>query len=55
MEGRAALVIRLLGLRFGPLTDEVQNRIAAASLDELDMIGERLLTASTLTEALGSR
>lgn len=52
-EGRVALVIRLLALRFGPLTDEVQNQIASASIDELDAIGERLLTAQTLQEALG--
>jgi hypothetical protein len=52
-EGRAALVIRLLTLRFGPLANEVQGRIAAASIGELDAIGERLLTASTLQEALG--
>lgn len=53
-EGRVALVIRQLALRFGPLTDEVQNQIASASIDELDAIGERLLTAQTLQEALGS-
>lgn len=52
VEGRAALLIRLLGLRFGPLTEEVQNRIAAAPIEQLDAIRERLLTAQTLQEAL---
>jgi hypothetical protein len=52
--GRAALVIRLLTLRFGPPTDDVQTRIAQASITELDAIAERLLTAQTLQEALGS-
>lgn len=52
-EGRVALLNRLLALRFGPLTQDVEARIAAASITELDAIGERLLTAQTLQEALG--
>jgi hypothetical protein len=52
-EGRAALVIKLLALRFGPLPQQVEPRIAEASIEELDQIGERLLTAQTLEEALG--
>jgi len=51
--GRAALVCRLLAARFGPLTDEVGARLRTASIAELDAIGERLLSASTLQEALG--
>jgi hypothetical protein len=54
-EGRAALVIRQLTLRFGPLTQEVEARIAQASIEQLDEMGERLLTAQTLDEAIGSR
>jgi predicted transposase YdaD len=53
VEGRAALVIRQLTLRFGPVADEVRARIARATISELDDIGERLLTAPTLQEALG--
>jgi len=45
----------LLAVRYGPLTDEVQAGIRAASIAELDAIAERLLTASTLQEALGQR
>ena len=52
--GRAALVIRLLTLRFGPPAEDVQARIAQAPIAELDAMGERLLTAQTLQEALGS-
>ncbi len=52
VEGRAALVIRLLTLRFGPLADDVRSRITGASIEELDAVGERLLTAKTLQEAL---
>lgn len=51
--GRAAIVTRLLTIRFGELTDAVYSRIAAASIAELDAIGERLLTAKTLSEAVG--
>ena len=52
-QGRAELVARQLTLRFGALTQADQARIAGASIDELDAIGERLLTARTLQEALG--
>jgi hypothetical protein len=52
--GRAALVTRLLTLRFGSLNAETQSRILEASVTELDAMGERLLTAQTLHEALNS-
>jgi hypothetical protein len=52
--GRAALISRLLTVRFGPLGASERSRIHAASIAELDAIGERLLTANTLDEALGS-
>lgn len=52
--GRAALVIRQLTLRFGPLSGESQAQIAQCSVAELDAIGERLLTAATAQEAVGS-
>jgi uncharacterized protein DUF4351 len=52
--GRAALVIRLLTARFGSVAPQLDDRIQHASIAELDAIGERLLTASTLHEALGS-
>jgi hypothetical protein len=53
-KGRAALLIRLLALRFGPLTQQAEMRIAEASIEQLDEIGERLLTAQTLDEAIGA-
>jgi predicted transposase YdaD len=52
-EGRAGLICRLLTVRFGPLTAEVETQIRSASISELDAIGERLLTVPTLQEALG--
>jgi hypothetical protein len=51
-EGRADLLRRLLALRFGALTPEAAARVATASAEELDAIGERLLTAQTLEDAL---
>jgi hypothetical protein len=51
-EGCADLLRRLLALRFGVLTPEAAARIATASAKELEAIGERLLTAQTLEEAL---
>jgi Domain of unknown function (DUF4351) len=53
-KGRVALVIKQLTFRFGPLPDEVQAALAQSSIAELDAIGERLLTAQTLQDALGS-
>jgi hypothetical protein len=52
--GRAALIVRLLTRRFGALPPQVEARIADASIAQLDEIGERLLSAQTLDEALGA-
>ena len=54
-EGKVALIRRLLTLRFGTLTSQVEGRLTEASIAELDEIGERLLTAQSLDEAIGSR
>lgn len=51
--GRAALVIRQLITRFGRVESDVDARLRCASVVELDAIGERLLTARTLQDALG--
>jgi len=53
VRGRAALIARQLTLRFGPLGAGERSRILSASVAELDAIGERLLTAPTLGDALG--
>jgi hypothetical protein len=52
-EGRAALVTRQLSIRFGELSQGVKDKLAAAPISTLDAIGERLLTAPTLAEAVG--
>jgi flagellar biosynthesis/type III secretory pathway protein FliH len=51
--GRAALIARQLTLRFGPLGATERSRILAASIAELDAMGERLLISQTLDEVLG--
>lgn len=51
-EGRAALLEKQLTARFGFLPEDIKTRIATASIDELDAIGERLLSAKTLEEAV---
>ena len=53
-QGRAGLITRLLTCRFGAIDAQTQALIERASVDDLDAIGERLLTARTLQEALGS-
>jgi hypothetical protein len=52
--GRRELVTRLLTVRFGSLPEEAQTQIAQLGIDELDAVGERLLTANSVGEALGS-
>ena len=51
-EGRAALILKQLTSRFGQLDEPTTARIAQASIEELDAIGERLLVAQTLRDAL---
>ena len=52
-EGRAALILKLLAFRFGAVGVEIEGRIRRASVPELDLIGERLLGARNLEEAVG--
>jgi hypothetical protein len=54
-EGRAALLERQLTRRFGSLSAETIERLRAATIEELDAIGERLLSAESLAEAVGVR
>jgi hypothetical protein len=52
-EGRVELLQRLLTRRFGAVPPAAIERLSAATIDELDAIGERLLSAATLEDALG--
>ena len=51
--GRLAIVSRQLARRFGPITADIHDRLRRASVEDLDAIGERILFAGTLQEALG--
>lgn len=52
-KGRAAIVARQLTFRFGALSEAVQARLAAATVDELDRFAERILGASRIEDLLG--
>jgi len=54
VEGRMEIVLKLLVSRFGPLPDRIQTRVRGAQAAQLDAVAERMLTAPTLEQALGS-
>ena len=54
VEGRVELTLKLLAWRFGPLPDRVRTRVRGAQDAQLDAVAERMLTAQTLEQALGS-
>ena len=50
-EGTRQTLLRLLGVRFGPLPDEVKRRIEAiSSLERLNQIADQILFARSLEE-----
>jgi hypothetical protein len=53
-EGKAELVITLATRKFGPLSEENQARIRAATATELDQFAVRLLEVGTLDAMLRS-
>jgi predicted transposase YdaD len=53
-EGARQILLKLLSARFGALPRAVVDRIQAADVARLDAWAERLLTATTLDEALGN-
>jgi hypothetical protein len=52
-KGEAALLIRLLKLKFGPLDEDTQNRVLSAEPERLLEWGERILTARRLADIFG--
>ena len=52
VEGRVEILLKLLALRFGLLTEAAQARVRSAQDAQLDAVAERVLTAQTLEEAL---
>ena len=55
VQGRAELVLRQLARRFGELPEALPVSLRHARIEELDRIGERLLTARSLEAALDPR
>lgn len=53
-EGRTEVLLRLITLKFGPVSDAVRKRIQEGSKAELEHWTERILTANSLEEMLGS-
>jgi hypothetical protein len=49
------MVLKLLAMRYGALSAAIAARVRDASAADLDGIAERVLTARTLDEALGTR
>jgi hypothetical protein len=51
-EGRVEMILKLLVLRFGPLTEAMQDHVRRAQDAQIDAVAERMLTAQTLVEVL---
>jgi hypothetical protein len=51
-EGQAALLLKLMTLRFGALPEWLITRVGSAAPDELERWAERVLVATTLDELL---
>lgn len=49
-EGETSILRRQLTLRFGPLPDWVDRRLSEASVETLELWGERILDAVSLEE-----
>jgi len=52
-EGKADLLIRQLGLRFGPLDEQIRARVLSGDSERLLQWSERILTARTLQDVFG--
>ena len=52
-EGEAALLLRQLEWKFGPLDQRIRRKVRRASADRLLEWGERVLTAESLAEVFG--
>jgi hypothetical protein len=54
-QGRVEIVLKQLATRYGQLSAAVAARVQGANTADLDAIAQRVLTAQTLDEALGTR
>ena len=53
LEGRRSIVRKQLALKFGALGGDTLARLEAATLEELDTMAERILSATCADEVLG--
>jgi predicted transposase/invertase (TIGR01784 family) len=53
-EGEARVLLRQLGLKFGPLSPEIEERVRAADSERLLEWSERILAAERLEDVLGA-
>ena len=53
--GRVATLLKLLTLKFGELPAVTQKRVQAASIEQLDQLAERVLSAETLREVFADK
>ena len=51
-EGRAEIILKLLTLRFGPVSETVQARVRSADSAQIHSVTELMLTAQTLEDTL---
>ena len=54
VKGRAEVVLKLLTLRFGPLSPATESTVRSATVEQLDRWTERILSAATLQDVLGA-
>ncbi len=52
-EGQTEIILKVLGTRFGPLTQAVQAYVRSADGAQIDAMADRMLTARTLEAVLG--
>jgi hypothetical protein len=53
LKGERKILVRLLQLRFGDLSEGIVERVRAAGSEQLESWADRVLTARTLDEVLG--
>lgn len=52
-QGQTVLLIRQLTRRFGPLPEEVNQRLERASAEEVETWADRILEAASLEQVFG--
>jgi hypothetical protein len=52
LSGRTAVLIKLLTLKYGPLSADASQRVQQATTEELDRWAERILSATSLDDVL---